>query len=554
MKKRMFALALAAALASTFLPTAAMAEEGWTVTKLTGLEYDDVLTLYDNMALVKKNGLGYGFVDTTGKEIVPCQYEDATAFYGGRAAVSVDGKWGFIDLQGQIVIPPVYDRVAGFEDELAAVRRGEKWGFIDKSGKEVIPCGLPYDGVYYGFYNGLARVYYGFSQDYYGNPTEEGKMGCLDLSGREVVPCVYDWIEGVFEGRAAVRVGDWETGKWGFIDMEGKEVVPCQYEQVEDYSHGFAMVMKDGKWGAIDLAGKEVIPCIYDECGLHGFADGLCPVRLGDTWRYINEAGEDVFLCPEGTDYACAFTEGLGVVQMKDGTSRFVDKTGKEPFPCRYNEGVSSFDGFVATVRHNGKEGIIDRRGNEVLPCQYDSAWLWVESGLGVVGMLSGEVDEWGGPLYKWGLISASYKADAVAYPSTQEVDVDGEKITFQCYALKDENGNDTNYIKLRDLADILNGGAAQFAVGWNGNVTITTGQSYTPNGTEQHTPFSGQRTYQTTAAQTLVNGAATDLAAFTLTDDNGGGYTYYKLRDLGDALGFKVDWSKDRGIFIETK
>lgn len=142
----------------------------------------------------------------------------------------------------------------------------------------------------------------------------------------------------------------------------------------------------------------------------------------------------------------------------------------------------------------------------------------------------------------------------AVAYPSTQTVDVDGKTVEFQCYALKDAAGNDTNYIKLRDLADILNGSAAQFEVGWDGQVTVTTGQGYTKNGSEQNTPFSGNRAYKEVTAQTMVDGKAADLAAFTLTDDNGGGYTYYKLRDLGTALGFKVDWTAERGIFIKTK
>lgn len=142
---------------------------------------------------------------------------------------------------------------------------------------------------------------------------------------------------------------------------------------------------------------------------------------------------------------------------------------------------------------------------------------------------------------------------DAIAFPSTQTVDIDGKSVEFQCYALKDERGNDTNYIKLRDLADILDGSAAQFEVGWNGSITITTGVAYTKNGTEQNTPFSGPRSYEWTAVTTLVNGQTAELDTFQLKDDNGGAYTYYKLRDLGTALGFKVDWSSERGIYIET-
>ena len=139
------------------------------------------------------------------------------------------------------------------------------------------------------------------------------------------------------------------------------------------------------------------------------------------------------------------------------------------------------------------------------------------------------------------------------AYASTQTVNVDGKAVTFACYALKDENGNATNYIKLRDLAILLNGSAAQFEVGWDGSVTITTQTAYTPNGSELSTPYAGDRAYQETTAETKVNGQAVGLSAFVLSDDNGGGYTYYQLRGLGRALGFNVGWSSDKGIFLET-
>lgn len=140
-----------------------------------------------------------------------------------------------------------------------------------------------------------------------------------------------------------------------------------------------------------------------------------------------------------------------------------------------------------------------------------------------------------------------------IAYASTQAVSVDGRDIEFQCYALKDAGGNPTNYIKLRDLAILLNGTAAQFDVGWDGNVNILTRKAYTPNGSELKTPFSGDRAYQEAGTVTKVDGRDASLAAFMLLDDAGGGYTYYKLRDLGRAVGFNVGWSADRGIFVET-
>lgn len=140
-----------------------------------------------------------------------------------------------------------------------------------------------------------------------------------------------------------------------------------------------------------------------------------------------------------------------------------------------------------------------------------------------------------------------------VAFQSTQTVELDGARITLPAYADKDEEGYDTNYVRLRDLAMLLADTAARFQVEYDGGINITTGVAYTPNGSEGSVPFSGDRTYQKAFTETKVNGVVTDLDAILLTDDNWGGHTYYKLRDLGQVLGFQVDWTLERGIFLET-
>lgn len=144
--------------------------------------------------------------------------------------------------------------------------------------------------------------------------------------------------------------------------------------------------------------------------------------------------------------------------------------------------------------------------------------------------------------------------ASGTAYASTQPVLVNGTAVEFQCYALKDTKGNDTNYVKLRDVASILNGTAVQFNVGWDGTVNIETEKAYTPNGSEMFTPFSGDRVYKSAGAETRVDGRGVSLNAIVLTDDQGGAYTYYKLRDLGMILGFQVGWNSQSGIYIETE
>lgn len=142
------------------------------------------------------------------------------------------------------------------------------------------------------------------------------------------------------------------------------------------------------------------------------------------------------------------------------------------------------------------------------------------------------------------------------AYTSAQNVGVDNRTVKFPCYALKDEKGYSTNYMMLRDVAHVLRGTGAQFSVGWDGptsTITATSGGVYQDVGSEMNTPFSGNRTYTVSASKLMVNGKAVDVTAILLKDDKGGGYTYFKLRDLGQALNFNVSWSAEKGIYINT-
>lgn len=147
----------------------------------------------------------------------------------------------------------------------------------------------------------------------------------------------------------------------------------------------------------------------------------------------------------------------------------------------------------------------------------------------------------------------ANIPASGIALARTQKIDVDGTPITFRTYALVDEKGGETNFVKLRDVAYVMNGTAAHFGVEWDGSVIIAPMDGYLANGSEMTTPFSGDRAYTKASAATKIYGQSVPFSAIYLTDDNGGGYTYYKLRDLGQVLDFDVSWSAQRGIYIES-
>lgn len=50
------------------------------------------------------------------------------------------------------------------------------------------------------------------------------------------------------------------------------------------------------------------------------------------------------------------------------------------------------------------------------------------------------------------------------------------------------------------------------------------------------------------------VNGIPMQLEAVVITDANGGATTYFKLRDVGNAVGFRVDWTAETGITVNSK
>lgn len=139
------------------------------------------------------------------------------------------------------------------------------------------------------------------------------------------------------------------------------------------------------------------------------------------------------------------------------------------------------------------------------------------------------------------------------AQPATQVLEIRDEHVELSGYALSDGAGGVTTYVRLRDLAWLLNGTAAQFDVGYDDHVSLTCHAPYTAhNGTEGRHPFHGDQPYIRWQGLTCVDGQDAPLQAFVLTDSHGGGHTYYKLRDLGQALGFNVGWSAQRGMYLE--
>ena len=132
--------------------------------------------------------------------------------------------------------------------------------------------------------------------------------------------------------------------------------------------------------------------------------------------------------------------------------------------------------------------------------------------------------------------------------PSVHKVTVNGEEVAPQGY-----NINDNNYYKLRDIAYILSGTDSQFNVTWEAEtdrILVTSGEAYQTVGGEMSSSVSTEIENCTPSDATVViDGRTVSLTGYRINGNN-----YYKLRDIGEALDFSVDFDMDsRTVLISS-
>ncbi len=555
--------------------------------ELVPVIYDSVDMSYCEDGYVKV-GLGglYGYCDREGNVVVPIRYPLLGPYSGGRIAFARDGKWGYLDGQGGEVIPPRYEAAEAFvhgtaavtlEGESfritpdgeryepsyeewrqltpteAAVRVGEEWRVIDTPETQGAP------------YRYLAQRY-GERNFLQASVGDEG-YALLDRSGERALPENYDYLDfradgyiqtirGGYEGlvdRNGVELFKpdtyWDIEPYGglfqvqteegyaLLDREKKPVTKTFYEELWPFTEEYVGLMafqREGRWGFLDRTGTEVIPPRYDDVTTIG---GL-RVRRDGEWFFLEEGGAKLPVPQrEGLRF---FSDGVGRFQ-RDGKWGYITREGVELVPPQYDMADDFSSGYAAVCR-NGKWGYIDLTGREVVPPQYDGASALCQGKPGVAFVSKDR---------KYGLLDLP----RAAWERAQTVTVDGTAVELQTYALKDYRGYDTNYVKLRDVASLLNGTPAQFSVEYDGETRLETGKEYTPNGSELNAPFHGEQPCRDYWYYDIyVDGAQREPEAILLTDENGGGYAYFKLRDLGRLLGFQVGWDPQRGVSISTQ
>ncbi len=135
-----------------------------------------------------------GFIDTSGKVVIPAKFANVYEFSEGLAAARVDGTFGFINTKGDFVIKPKYDFVQKFKNGAAVVYLNGKTGLLYNNGKEIL-------------YNSYSLIKFVSGTKAFVK-THSKKMGMINIDGSLVIDTLYDYVAGIYSG---LIVGDIET-------------------------------------------------------------------------------------------------------------------------------------------------------------------------------------------------------------------------------------------------------------------------------------------------------------------------------------------------------
>lgn len=227
----------------------------------------------------------WGYIDSTGKTIVPFKYSEVSEFLPDvkLARVFIGEKMGYVNTVGKEIIPVIYDDLDDkFYDNVVSAGLNNKYGAIDKTGKKVVP--FVYN-EYLHFDGGLVII------------RLNKKFGVINKANEKILPFIYDTIKFVYNSKDYSRENLFIVKldkKFAVSDNADKKIIPFSYDEIVLQGDLFrTKLIGVKKYGLYDKSGKRIEPEIYDETGYIG-KDTYYLVLDGRIIKYINKEGKEV--------------------------------------------------------------------------------------------------------------------------------------------------------------------------------------------------------------------------------------------------------------------
>ena len=258
-----------------------------------------------------------GYSDSLGSWLIAPEYDDASFFYNGLAAIEKDGKQGLINKKNELITDVIFDEIET-DAMLFVVNIGDKYGVVNRNGDFVFDTIYQdisiLDGAYicalkdslYAFYNRSGIQVTSEMYDFVLNfkfgvcPVSiKGKLGLLDSTLRFIIPCDY---EAIYTFSDSLFILENEDNSRQLCTRGGEKLNDSLYQEIHKVINGFSICAKESKIGYLNELGKQVIDnkfdLFHDYDRLGNFINGRAVIKTDKKFGIIDTTGK-ILLKPQ---------------------------------------------------------------------------------------------------------------------------------------------------------------------------------------------------------------------------------------------------------------
>jgi len=282
--------------------------------------YEAVMPFKEGLAVTVKNDSA-AFINKENDNAFKSFYEEAYAFTNGMAPVNVKGEWYFINRQGQ-KISDAYEEIQELGENVYVIKQNKKYGAADAYGNIIIQPQFDKMGD---FKNGMA---YYMNNNLYGFVSKEGVASKAQ----------YQWISDFDENRLAIIK---LNNHYGLIDQNDNLILSPVYDLVIKAKGNIFIVVRNNKYGFYSGMG-----CFYSEID-YDFKKELSPAY---------------------------YTNGKLFKLLKNNKQALMDLNGRISIDYGQYEEVHFAQSNLIRVKRRTKYGFVDRRLSMAIPAKYNTA------------------------------------------------------------------------------------------------------------------------------------------------------------------------------------
>ena len=270
----------------------------------------EILPTSGNKLMPAYDGTAWGYVNASGKFVLPAVYGAATPFNsGGYAVVSMDDTYyTIVDTGEKYGIDEMHvSDVYGINEACVIAKYNDKYSYYTKDFNPAAPD-MQFDEVTMN----SCGVFAARNGD---------KWAVIQDDGEAATDYIYEDVavnslNQAFVNNAAMVKQD---GLWYLVDPKGGKVFETGFADAKapESSNYIAVANEQGKWGFIDRQGNLVIDYQYDDA--FSFSNHLAAVKTVDTWGYISEQNEMVIT--ESLESALPFHNYIAQAQFLENAA-----------------------------------------------------------------------------------------------------------------------------------------------------------------------------------------------------------------------------------------